>query len=189
MNAEVNFTTFLSNREAATFTGFSSSTLNNSRYTGLLGGVKAPPYLKLGKSIRYRKEDLEVWLAQFQTQTNTSENVAQGLANMKKATSKRSSPKKRQQNNKQKNQLGKLESMLLRFAAGKKYHRFSAELVGDHALPSTISSLQKMYDIHFSRKWITVPNRFDSESHVKLYWLEGRNLAHVKDAVRIKEAP
>lgn len=91
-------------------------------------------------------------------------------------------------NNKQNPNLGKLESMLRRFAAGKKYHRFSAEMVGDHALPSTISSLQRMYSIHFSRKWITLPNRFDSESRVKLYWLEGEDLKRIKEILQTWEA-
>lgn len=101
---------------------------------------------------------------------------------MKKATpDKRSSLTEiTHRNNKRNPHLGKLESMLRWFAAGKKYHRFSAEIVGDHALPSTISSLQRMYSIQFSRKWITLPNRFDSESRVKLYWLEGEDLKRVR---------
>jgi Helix-turn-helix domain len=71
-NTTVNF----NNKGAADYLHFSPSTLNNSRYTGLLGGVKAPPYKKLGKSIRYDKTALDAWLGQFKEQTSTSENVA-----------------------------------------------------------------------------------------------------------------
>lgn len=72
--------------------------------------------------------------------------------------------------------VGKLDSMLLRFASGEHHHRFSAEKVGDHALPSTISDLQKKHGILFDRKRVKVPNRFDSETSVCLYWLDGSNL-------------
>lgn len=71
--------------------------------------------------------------------------------------------------------------MLLRFAQGKKYHRFSAEIVGDHCLPTTISCLQRMYGLYFSRKLIKVPNRFGSESTVALYWLEGKDLVKARE--------
>jgi hypothetical protein len=74
------------------------------------------------------------------------------------------------------NEAGKLESMLYRFAEGKKYHRFSAETVGDHCLPTTISDLQKRHPIYFSRRFMKVPNRFGSETSVMLYWLEGDSL-------------
>lgn len=62
--------------QAADSIEFSIRTLNNSRYTGMLGGVKAPPYIKIGRSVRYRKSALDNWLAQFQEQTSTSEDAA-----------------------------------------------------------------------------------------------------------------
>lgn len=68
--------TLLNNNEAATYLGFSPATLNNSRYYGTLGGVKAPAYRKLGKAIRYEKATLDQWLAQFKPQNSTSENAA-----------------------------------------------------------------------------------------------------------------
>jgi hypothetical protein len=71
---------------------------------------------------------------------------------------------------------GKLVSMLYRFAEGKQYHRFSAETVGDHCLPTTISDLQKRHSIYFNRKTVKVPNRFGGVSPVMLYWLEGDSL-------------
>lgn len=76
MTDNVPASNLLTTPEAADYLGLSFRTLNNSRYTGLLAGVKAPPYRKLGKSVRYDKNALDKWLAQFKEQTSTSENVA-----------------------------------------------------------------------------------------------------------------
>jgi predicted DNA-binding transcriptional regulator AlpA len=74
-NNELVRTLFLTT-EAAEYLGFSTRTLNNSRYTGLLAGVKAPPYRKMGKAVRYEKGALDTWKAQFKEQTSTSEDIA-----------------------------------------------------------------------------------------------------------------
>lgn len=66
----------LTNTEAADHLRLSPRTLNNSRYTGLLAGVKAPPYRKMGKSVRYELSALDAWKAQFTEQTSTSESAA-----------------------------------------------------------------------------------------------------------------
>lgn len=66
----------LINSEAANYLGFSPNTLNNSRTTGLLGGVKAPSFAKIGKSVRYDQNDLEEWLAQFDPRSSTGGNAA-----------------------------------------------------------------------------------------------------------------
>jgi hypothetical protein len=78
------------------------------------------------------------------------------------------------------NLTGKLKSMFYRFSQGAKYHRFSAELVGDHCLPTTISDLQKKHSIYFERKFIKVPNRFGSKTSVKLYWLQDDSLTKAR---------
>jgi hypothetical protein len=83
---------------------------------------------------------------------------------------------------------GKLESMMLRFAQGKKYHRFSAETIGDHCLPTTISDLQKRHGIVFSRKLIKVPNRFGTKTSVMLYWLEGISLTKARMVCQLDKA-
>lgn len=75
---------------------------------------------------------------------------------------------------------GKLKSMLCRFAQGERYHRFSAESVGDHCLPTTISDLQKKYSIYFERKFVAVPNRFGSKTSVMLYWLQDDSLTKAR---------
>ena len=103
----------------------------------------------------------------------------------KKATPK-SSPKQSDIQDKP-NATGKLESMLYRFACGKKFHRFSAERVGDHCLPTTISDLQISLGLKFDRKFIKVPNRFGSQTAVKLYWLEGDNLIKARRLIGLED--
>lgn len=76
MHEIISAKSIFNNQEAAEYTGFSPRTLNNSRSTGLLGGVTAPPFRKIGKSIRYSKLDLDDWLDQFEPQTNTGQSAA-----------------------------------------------------------------------------------------------------------------
>lgn len=47
---------------AAPILGVAPITLKNSRYTGLLGDKPAPPYLKIGKKVRYLRSDLLEYL-------------------------------------------------------------------------------------------------------------------------------
>jgi len=78
------------------------------------------------------------------------------------------------------NESGKLDSMLYRFALGEKYHRFIAEAVGDHCLPTTVSDLQKKHSIYFERKFVKVPNRFGYKTPVMLYWLQDDSLTKAR---------
>ena len=80
-------------------------------------------------------------------------------------------------------ELGKEESMLIHFAQGKRLHRFSAERLADHCLPTTVSDLQRKHSITFSREWIEVQNRFNRPTRVKLYFLEGENLSKAQRIV------
>jgi hypothetical protein len=48
-------------------------------------------------------------------------------------------------------------------------HRFDAERWGDHALPSTVSGLNRDYAIIFDREWREVPTRFGKPCRVKIY--------------------
>lgn len=80
-------------------------------------------------------------------------------------------------------ELGKEESMLIHFAQGKRLHRFSAERLADHCLPTTVSDLQRKYSITFSRVWVEVQNRFNRPTRVKLYFLEGENLSKAQGIV------
>lgn len=83
---------------------------------------------------------------------------------------------------------GKLDGMLWHFATGAKLHRFMAEKLGDHVLPSTVSSLQSRHGIYFDRKRIKVPNRFGTETSVCLYWLSGDHLDKARQLIGVKEA-
>ena len=48
-------------------------------------------------------------------------------------------------------------------------NRFQAEEIGDHCLPSTISSLKTLYGLEFPRRRINVPNRFGGKTSVMEY--------------------
>lgn len=64
----------LTTGEAAKFLGYSPRSLNNSRVSGLLGGVPAPKFVKLGRAVRYKKDTLEKWVHQFDEQQNTAQS-------------------------------------------------------------------------------------------------------------------
>jgi predicted DNA-binding transcriptional regulator AlpA len=53
-------------QETAQYIGMSRSYLRQGRMNGdRKNKTPAPPYLKIGRSIRYLKEDLDSWLEQF----------------------------------------------------------------------------------------------------------------------------
>lgn len=63
----------LTTEEAASYLGFTANTLRNSRSTGCLAGVQSPPYRKMGFKVRYERSTLDMWLAQFEERTSTSQ--------------------------------------------------------------------------------------------------------------------
>ena len=54
-------TRVLADSGAARYIGMSESWLRQSRMTG---NPDAPPYLKIGRSVRYLRDDLDAWLDQ-----------------------------------------------------------------------------------------------------------------------------
>jgi len=65
----------LSYVEAARILGFSSGYLRKARMNGFLGssskgGVTPPPCIRLGRMVRYRREDLERWIAERAEEAN-----------------------------------------------------------------------------------------------------------------------
>jgi len=52
----------LTERQAGELLGFTATTMRISRMNGKLAGCQAPPWLKLGRSVRYRRSDLDAWL-------------------------------------------------------------------------------------------------------------------------------
>ncbi len=63
----------LDDKAAAKLLGAAPSSLKQSRYTGSLFGKTAPPFLKLGRSTRYRLSVLLEFRSQFPEYRNTSE--------------------------------------------------------------------------------------------------------------------
>lgn len=56
----------LSEIEAAAYISMSRSFLAQSRMHGhFRGRTKAPPFIKIGRSVRYLREDLDSWLNSF----------------------------------------------------------------------------------------------------------------------------
>lgn len=59
----------MTSQEAADYLRIAEQTLRNSRSTGCLFGFETPPFMKLGHLVRYRKTDLDAWLALTQEGT------------------------------------------------------------------------------------------------------------------------
>jgi predicted DNA-binding transcriptional regulator AlpA len=53
-------------REAAEYTGMSRSFLRQSRMDGIREGrTPGPPFVKIGRAVRYLVEDLDAWLVRY----------------------------------------------------------------------------------------------------------------------------
>jgi hypothetical protein len=63
----------LNERQAAIFLGAAKSSLKQSRHTGILFGKTAPPFIKMGRSARYKLSALLEFRDQFPEYRNTSE--------------------------------------------------------------------------------------------------------------------
>jgi hypothetical protein len=63
-------------KEAAEYLGFAPFTLRRARTTGRLSGVPPPMYRRMGRKIVYEKQWLDQWLAQFEPQTSTAQNIS-----------------------------------------------------------------------------------------------------------------
>lgn len=61
----------LNTAQAAMYTGLAKQTLHQKRVSG--GG---PKFCKIGRSVRYRKEDLNIWIEGFQTVSSLAELYA-----------------------------------------------------------------------------------------------------------------
>ena len=61
----------MNTKQAAEYLGVSSYSMKLSRCTGLLCGVPAPTYRKMGRMVRYAPLAISAWLEQFEPQKNT----------------------------------------------------------------------------------------------------------------------
>ncbi|OOF26044.1 DNA-binding protein [Salinivibrio proteolyticus] len=60
-------------QETAAYIGMSRSFLRQSRMEGhRLNRTEAPPFIKIGRAVRYLKEDLDNWLDQHRKQAHLS---------------------------------------------------------------------------------------------------------------------
>lgn len=60
----------LTEKEAAEYLGLSRSTLRQGRMRGRRrSGIPTPPYVRLGRTVRYLKDDLDTWLEQHRVGT------------------------------------------------------------------------------------------------------------------------
>ena len=64
----------ITSKEAAEFLGYAEKTLRESRVSGTLAGVTAPPYIKRGKFCLYDPKDLAAWANQFKKITHTGQS-------------------------------------------------------------------------------------------------------------------
>lgn len=61
----------LTEKEAANYIGMSRSYLKQDRVNGhRINRTPGPPYVKIGRSIRYLKDDLDHWLEQFRQEAS-----------------------------------------------------------------------------------------------------------------------
>lgn len=60
-------------RQASELTGLSVGTLNKARISGT---VDAPPFVKLGKSVRYKATTVQRWIEDHQEYRHTSQQQA-----------------------------------------------------------------------------------------------------------------
>ena len=67
-----------STKQAAEYVGCSASLLNHLRIEGYAkDGMAGPKFIRIGRSVRYLREDLDAWLEQFERfQTIAQENAA-----------------------------------------------------------------------------------------------------------------
>jgi len=62
------------------------------------------------------------------------------------------------------------------FLNGWSGHRFNAEReLHDHCLHSTVSIIEKKYQVTIHRKWVTVRGYNNTPTRVKVYWLSREN--------------
>ncbi len=69
-------------------------------------------------------------------------------------------------------------NIIKHFATSLSLHRFQAERLGDHVLPSTISELQKLHGMYFKREVISVHINYNCTTRFKKYWFAGEPLVN-----------
>ncbi len=69
----------LRDKEASEYIGMSESWLRHNRISGQrFGRVAGPRFIKVGRSVRYLKEDLDAWLGQFPKRDHLAQEDKEG---------------------------------------------------------------------------------------------------------------
>jgi len=74
-------------------------------------------------------------------------------------------------------------NIILYMKAGNSLNRFEAEALGDHCLPSTISTISRKYSLEIPRKMVKVPNQFGTLTDVMCYWFSESDIAKVQSLI------
>lgn len=64
-------------------------------------------------------------------------------------------------------------------------HRFEAEHIGDHCLPSTISNLSLRYGLTFRRTWERVPSRWGTPCDVIRFSIPRSERRHAREVLAL----
>ena len=62
----------LTTRQAAEFLSIGKSELDRARILGVLSGIEPPPFIRMGKRVRYAASDLIAWADNFKRQTTVA---------------------------------------------------------------------------------------------------------------------
>lgn len=57
---------------AAAYLGISKTSLEHARLSGEINGLEPPPYVRIGRLIRYRVVDLDAWLNALPSHQHTA---------------------------------------------------------------------------------------------------------------------
>lgn len=73
----------LTNQEASLYIGMSQSWLRHMRIKGAcLNNLAGPCFIKVGRSVRYLREDLDTWLEHFQRCEHLAQHYNQELSKL-----------------------------------------------------------------------------------------------------------
>lgn len=66
----------LTTKQAAEYLNIGKSELDRARIDGVLSGMEPPPFIRLGKRVRYASNDLLIWSNRFRRYTTVAAETA-----------------------------------------------------------------------------------------------------------------
>lgn len=79
--------------------------------------------------------------------------------------------------------LTKTLRILAILSSGKSLNMFEAERIGDHTLRSTVSTIQKKYEVCIHRKYEKVKTRLENKTPVCRYWIAKQDFTYAREIV------